>query len=111
MRVNLILAALLIAGSARAEDACDFEHQCYHMDPSDPNKVTPPPESQYPPIKPIHPLVVIQPRDITIHPTQTCRLMYMKTGPGPAFPPQIVELCSMPEEQEQAIRTHLQQIN
>jgi hypothetical protein len=30
------------------ELTCDMQHQCYHMDPAHPDKVTPPPAPQYP---------------------------------------------------------------
>jgi len=29
------------------ELSCDMQHQCYHMDPTHPDKVTPPPAPQY----------------------------------------------------------------
>jgi hypothetical protein len=100
MNKFILISALLISSGASAEDACDFEHQCYHMDPSNPDKVTPPPSPQY------H-----VPGNVIVHPAQVCRLMYLKTGPEPAFQPQIVELCSMSEEQEQAIRSRVQHFN
>jgi hypothetical protein len=58
-----LIAALLLSTAAMADDyppglfehspeadSCDFQHQCYHMDPAHPDKVTPPPAPQYPPL-------------------------------------------------------------
>ena len=45
----LLAAALLLSTAAMADElSCDFQHQCYHMDPAHPDKVTPPPAPQYP---------------------------------------------------------------
>ena len=59
-----LIAALLLSTAAMADeyppglfehspeaDSCDFQHQCYHMDPAHPDKVTPPPAPQYPPLE------------------------------------------------------------
>jgi hypothetical protein len=40
--------ALATPALAEPELACDMQHQCYHMDPTHPDKVTPPPAPQYP---------------------------------------------------------------
>jgi hypothetical protein len=63
---RVALLALLFATPAYADDyppglferspevnsapelTCDFQKQCYHMDPTHPDKVTPPPAPQYP---------------------------------------------------------------
>jgi hypothetical protein len=39
-------------GASTPELTCDMQHQCYHMDPTHPDKVTPPPAPQYPGITP-----------------------------------------------------------
>jgi hypothetical protein len=61
-----LIAALLLSTTAMADeyppglferspevDSCDFQHQCYHMDPAHPDKVTPPPAPQYPVTPPL----------------------------------------------------------
>jgi hypothetical protein len=66
---RIVLALALLATPALADDyppglfehspeigaskdapelTCDMQHQCYHMDPAHPDKVTPPPAPQYP---------------------------------------------------------------
>jgi hypothetical protein len=63
---GILVAALLAAVPALADDyppglfekspeinsapelTCDMQHQCYHMDPAHPDRVTPPPAPQYP---------------------------------------------------------------
>jgi hypothetical protein len=60
-QTSVLIAALLLSTAVTAAeyppglfehspevDSCDFQHQCYHMDPAHPDKVTPPPPPQYP---------------------------------------------------------------
>lgn len=53
MKIPIIITLLTstVAMANEPELSCDFQHQCYHMDPTHPDKVTPPPAPQYPPPK------------------------------------------------------------
>jgi hypothetical protein len=83
MRRWLIAALMLASAGAHADDyppglferspeinpgdkppelSCDMQHQCYHMDPAHPDKVTPPPAPEYatpapPSVAPAEPFV------------------------------------------------------
>jgi hypothetical protein len=102
--VGLIAAPLV----GHADQVCDFEHRCYedqpqqhyHMDLAHPDAETPPPAPQYP----VPPPSVAQGRSITVQPNrgEGCRLFKIRSVPN--IEPQIVEICSIPPDEERAIR-------
>jgi len=86
-----------------AGQICDYEgkcysagppHQTYHMDLAHPDRETPPPAPEYP-------RSAGQGRDIVVQPN-ACRLFKMRSVPN--IEPLIVELCAIPESEENAIR-------
>jgi hypothetical protein len=106
--------ALLVIGligfphAGHAEATCDFEHHCYedqpqtpqqryHLDPAHPDLETPPPAPEYP-------QAGGQGRSITVQPNagEGCRLFRMRSVPN--IEPLIVEICSIPPDEERAIR-------
>jgi hypothetical protein len=100
--VGLIAAPLV----GHADQVCDFEHRCYedkpqqhyHMDLAHPDVETPPPAPQYPSS------TVQSGRDIVVQPnaSEGCHLFRIRSVPSIA--PQIVEICSIPPNEERAIR-------
>jgi hypothetical protein len=83
--VKILIAALLLSTAAMADEyppglferspelSCDFQHQCYHMDPAHPDKVTPPPAPQYPPPLEQTPLAIAPtPRALPDSDPQSC---------------------------------------
>jgi hypothetical protein len=93
---SIIIVALLISGSAQAE-MCDFEHKCF---PDQPyydlkgNRI-PPPTPQY-----SQPKSLPTPQ-VTIN-SNVCKLVKIKTAPE--APTQIVEICTMSDEEERMYR-------
>jgi hypothetical protein len=102
--LTLALAALPLAG--QAAEVCDFEHNCYndapphqtyHMDPSNPDRETPPPAPQYPST------AAPGGHDITVHAAgEGCHLFRMRSVPN--IEPQIVEICPVSPDEDRAIR-------
>jgi hypothetical protein len=95
---TLTIAALLISSSVHAEEICDFEHQCYHGDLEHPDRVTPPPAPSYQ----RGPTVAAPHSDYQSPSGSQCRLMTISSGPE--IPSQIVELCTIPDNQERIYR-------
>jgi hypothetical protein len=96
VKSSIIIVALLISGSAQAE-MCDFEHKCYPEQPYydlHGNRI-PPPAPQYPQSKP---LPIPQ---VTIN-SNVCKLVKIKVAPE--APAQIVEICTMSDEEERMYR-------
>jgi hypothetical protein len=94
-----VLALLLLTTTTEAQDQiCDFEQQCYHGDPAHPDRVTPPPAPQYdaaPRLAPDQPS------------SPVCHLATIREAP--MLPARIVEICTIPPAQEQAIRNRIRQ--
>jgi hypothetical protein len=94
-----LVIALPLAG--HAAPICDMQgkcwadapHQTYHMDPSNPDRETPPPAPQYPQGE--------VGRSITVQPS-ACHLFRMRSVPN--IEPQIVEICPISPDEERAIR-------
>ena len=97
--MRTMLALLLLTTTAEAQgQICDFEQQCYHGDLAHPDRVTPPPAPQYhaaPQFAPDQPSAPV------------CHLATIREAP--MLPARIVEICSIPPEQEQAIRNRMRQ--
>ena len=103
--IRFVFALGLVAAplAGQAGEVCDFEHHCYndapphqtyHMDPSDPDRETPPPAPQYP-------STAVQGRDIVVQPN-ACHLFRIRSVPN--IEPQIVEICPIPADEERVIR-------
>lgn len=100
MKLKLLAALMLLwAPPLNATESCDFQHQCYHMDPTDPNKITPPPAPMYPPVVVPHPQVQISQE-------HACHIVLMRHSPNEAF--QAVEICTLTPEKEAMIRRQIQ---
>lgn len=106
MKPLLISAGLILAMNnvTVADLTCDFQHQCYHMDPTHPDKITPPPAPMYPTTTP----------PVTIHiPTQSqghlCHIVLERRLPDPLF--QAVEICTVTPEKETTIRNQMEDFN
>jgi hypothetical protein len=104
-RLALVVGLVASPLVGHAEQICDYEgkcypaeapHQTYHMDPSNPDLETPPPAPQYP--------APSAPRDIVVRPSASegCHLYKIRSVPN--IEPQIVEICSIPPDEERAIR-------
>jgi hypothetical protein len=95
--VIAVLLALMGAGSTHAQTICDFEHHCYPdggVGQSTPNRaVTTPNRAIAPPATAQTPGRII------------CHLMTIREAPQ--LPSRIVELCSMPEDEERSIRARI----
>jgi hypothetical protein len=104
MKRSIIAVALLISSGATAADMCDFEHKCYPEQPyyDLSGKKIPPPAPQYPQPKPL-PAPVAQP---TIS-SNICKLARIRTSPD--MPAQIVEICTMSDEEERMYRERQRQ--
>jgi hypothetical protein len=78
LKRSIILAALLMSGSAKADQICDMQNHCYngqtyHMDLDHPDRETPPPAPQYPPPK-------IKPRVAQYRPKSQCEIEHCYPG-------------------------------
>ena len=102
LALGIVIASPLVG---HADQVCDFEHHCYddkpqqhyHMDLSHPDVETPPPAPQYPSS------AAQSGRDIVVQPNgEGCRLFRIRSVPN--IEPQIVEICSIPADEERAIR-------
>ena len=105
-RLALVVGFIALPLVGHADQVADFEHRCYedkpqqhyHMDLSHPDVETPPPAPQYPSS------AVQSGRDIVVQPntSEGCRLFRIRSVPN--IEPQIVEICSIPADEERAIR-------
>jgi hypothetical protein len=104
----LAIGLVGLAQVSKADQVCDFEHRCYedkpqqhyHMDLANPDVERPPPAPQYPAPAPS----AAQGRSITVQPnaSEGCHLFRVRSVPN--IEPQIVEICSIPPDEERAIR-------
>ena len=78
------------------QEICDFEHQCYHSDLAQPDRVTPPPVAQYP-----------RARLPTPSQEPLCHLVTIREAPE--LPARIVEICALSPDQELAVRQGMAQ--
>jgi hypothetical protein len=111
MKKLTLIGALLISGSANAQQICDFEHKCYSGLPPpqiyhdlNGNEI-PPPAPQYPP------------RSVTVHAPSTpqvtinagvCKLAKIRIAPE--APQTIVEICTISDEEERMYRQRQSQL-
>ena len=88
---GLAIGLVMLPLAGQASEVCDFEdhccndappHQTYHMDPSNPDRETPPPAPQYP-------SAVAQGRDIVVQPN-ACHLFKIRSVP--TIEPKIIEI-------------------
>jgi hypothetical protein len=106
-RLALVVGLIAMPVVGHADQVCDFEHHCYednpqqhyHMDLAHPDVETAPPTPQYP-----QPNQNAVGRSITVQPNggEGCRLFKIRSVP--TIEPQIVEICSIPADEERAIR-------
>jgi hypothetical protein len=109
-RLALVVGFIAPSLAGHADQVCDFEHRCYedkpqqhyHMDLAHPDVETPPPAPLYPAPAPAS--NDVQGRDIVVQPNggEGCHLFRIRSVPN--IEPQIVEICSIPPDEERAIR-------